>query len=89
MGRGKTPHLRTERVPVSETSYFLDPTITDDGKSPKTFNSGRLAFYNMSLNYCRGFHSNRKQQMKLLTEYESATQKVLFDNAVLAALMSG
>jgi hypothetical protein len=27
--------------------------------------------------------------MKLLTEYESATQKVLFGNAVLAALMSG
>jgi hypothetical protein len=28
-------------------------------------------------------------KMKLLTEYESVTQKVLFGNAVLAALMSG
>jgi hypothetical protein len=27
--------------------------------------------------------------MKLLTEYEGVTQKVLFDNAILAALMSG
>jgi hypothetical protein len=27
--------------------------------------------------------------MKLLTEYEGVTQKVLFGNAVLAALMSG
>jgi hypothetical protein len=30
-----------------------------------------------------------KNKIKLLTEYESATQKVLFGNAVLAALMSG
>jgi hypothetical protein len=28
-------------------------------------------------------------KIKLLTEYEDVTQKVLFDNAVLAALMSG
>jgi hypothetical protein len=28
-------------------------------------------------------------KMKLLTEYESVIQKVLFGNAVLAALMSG
>jgi hypothetical protein len=27
-------------------------------------------------------------RMKLLTEYESITQKVLFENAVLSALMS-
>jgi hypothetical protein len=30
-----------------------------------------------------------KNKVKLLTEYESVTQKVLFGNAVLAALMSG
>jgi hypothetical protein len=30
-----------------------------------------------------------KNKMKLLTEYEGATQKVLFGKAVLAALMSG
>jgi hypothetical protein len=28
-------------------------------------------------------------KIKLLTEYESVTQKVLFGNATLAALMSG
>jgi hypothetical protein len=28
-------------------------------------------------------------KIKLLTEYEGITQKVLFDKAVLAALMSG
>jgi hypothetical protein len=28
-------------------------------------------------------------RIKLLTEYENVTQKVLFGNAVLAALMSG
>jgi hypothetical protein len=28
-------------------------------------------------------------RIKLLTEYEGVTQKVLFSNAVLAALMSG
>jgi hypothetical protein len=31
----------------------------------------------------------RNNKIKLLTEYENATQKVLFGNAVLAALMSG
>jgi hypothetical protein len=31
----------------------------------------------------------RKNKIKLLTEYEGVTQKVLFGNAVLAALMSG
>jgi hypothetical protein len=30
-----------------------------------------------------------KNKIKLLTEYEGVTQKVLFGNAVLAALMSG
>jgi DUF917 family protein len=30
-----------------------------------------------------------KNKIKLLTEYEDVTQKVLFGNAVLAALMSG
>jgi hypothetical protein len=29
-------HLRTERDPVSETSFFLLSGILDDGKSPKT-----------------------------------------------------
>jgi hypothetical protein len=29
------------------------------------------------------------KKIKLLTEYEDVTQKVLFGNAVLAALMSG
>jgi hypothetical protein len=31
----------------------------------------------------------RNDKIKLLTEYENVTQKVLFDNAVLAALMYG
>jgi hypothetical protein len=31
----------------------------------------------------------RNNKIKLLTEYEAVTQKVLFGNAVLAALMSG
>jgi hypothetical protein len=31
----------------------------------------------------------RKNKLKLLTEYEVVTQKVLFGDAVLAALMSG
>jgi hypothetical protein len=31
----------------------------------------------------------RNNKIKLLTEYEGVTQKVLFANAVLAALMSG
>jgi hypothetical protein len=30
-----------------------------------------------------------EKEMKLLKEYENATQEVLFGNAVLAALMSG
>jgi hypothetical protein len=30
-----------------------------------------------------------KNKIKLLTEYENVTKKVLFGNAVLAALMSG
>jgi hypothetical protein len=30
-----------------------------------------------------------KNKMKLLTEYENVTQKVLFGSAVLAALISG
>jgi hypothetical protein len=30
-----------------------------------------------------------KNKIKLLTEYEGVTQKVLFGNVVLAALMSG
>jgi hypothetical protein len=50
-----------------------------------------LALYNAILNYYRGFRglyfSNRKQQNK--SAYESVTQKVLFGNDVLAALMSG
>jgi hypothetical protein len=31
----------------------------------------------------------RNNKIKLLTEYEGVTQKVLFGNAVLAAFMSG
>jgi hypothetical protein len=31
----------------------------------------------------------RNNKIKLLTEYEGVTQRVLFGNAVLAALMSG
>jgi hypothetical protein len=31
----------------------------------------------------------RNNKIKLLTEYEGVTQKVLFGNAVLATLMSG
>jgi hypothetical protein len=31
----------------------------------------------------------RKRKIKLLMEYESVTQKVLFDSIVLAALKSG
>jgi DUF917 family protein len=34
------------------------------------------------------FHTGNNK-IKLLTEYEGVTQKVLFGNAVLAALMSG
>jgi hypothetical protein len=32
----RPPHLKTETDPVSETSCSLVPTISDDGKSPKT-----------------------------------------------------
>jgi hypothetical protein len=37
--------------------------------------------YRLILNYCRGFRglyfSNRKYKVKLITEYENATEKVL------------
>jgi hypothetical protein len=33
--------------------------------------------------------SKRKNKIKLLTEYENATQKVIFGNTVLAPLMFG
>jgi hypothetical protein len=45
------------------------------------------------LNYYGGFRglyfSNRKNKIKLIKKYENVPQKLLFGNAVLAALMSG
>jgi hypothetical protein len=48
--------------------------------------------YRVILNYCRGFRAiifKLESSKIILTEYESVTQKVLFCNTMLAALMYG
>jgi hypothetical protein len=49
--------------------------------------------YKVILNYCRvsvGYNFQKEnKKIKLAKEYENVTQKVLFSNAILAALISG